>query len=254
MNISEKLVQEAMEQHRRVYAEKERGAWEVSHHAGLWTDAHAAFYEGSAEHFKTLYNELRGRWQVFRGGAGSHWTVEEVYEHLKACDAKYKTARLSELTFADASGLWGVLQEMRGIKVNRDGPAVVAISKFLHFLNPKLFVIVDFAMIWDWVFRHEWLWRPVEKVRKQLQESLPGAETIPVGASCDLVSYLAILLWAGTMVKDNPTILAGFKEYLTPGLKGMALAGEFVQYEAVAFEWFLLGVVEVPPDGIGCVR
>jgi hypothetical protein len=46
---------------------------------------------------------------------------------------------------------WSTVQRVAEFKTHKRGPWVVALSKFQHFRNPRLFVIVDWAVIWTWV-------------------------------------------------------------------------------------------------------
>lgn len=181
MKVDLATVRAAMEQHRRRYAERERAAWDTGYHSQLWETAAIAVQNNSFEHFEKIYDQLRTRWQVFRGGDGSHWSARQIFDSLADCDPAYSRRNLSELTPEDSVGLWGVLDHMK---------------------------------------------------------------------DCDLPSYLAILLWAGSVMRESPAILAGFREYISPALTESATGIGVLDYEAVAFEWLLLGVVELPPPGI----
>ncbi|MGD1021096.1 MAG: hypothetical protein ABSA12_17460, partial [Verrucomicrobiia bacterium] len=68
--------------------------------------------------------------------------------------------------------------------------------------------------------------------------------------ACDLATYVAILVWAAKLLRMNPTIIAEFEKYVRLTAKGMPVPAKIVDYEAPALEWFLLGVVELPPCGV----
>ncbi len=73
---------------------------------------------------------------------------------------------------------------------------------------------------------------------------------MPVGANWDLASYVAILLWCGQLVQQNSIIVSEFGRYLRRHAGGRDLPADVGSYQAVAVEWFLLGIVEIPPPGI----
>lgn len=248
MNVTPEAARTAFEAFDRYYAKRASRAWDVGHHIEMWEHGKAAFNGKSRESFSKIYDELRGHWQVFRG-ADSHWSAEQIFESIGKCDAKLATLRLSQLTADDISRLWCVLEHMKGIKTNSDGPAVVAVSKFLHFWNPRLFIIVDYGAMWAWVFEHGWIWEQIEPLREVVRRQVAAGE-IDAGSNCDLLSYVAILLWGAQVMSANPTILAEFTSYITRCNTGTALDAEVAEYEAVALEWFLLGAVELPPNGV----
>jgi hypothetical protein len=126
MKVSDSLIKKAFEEHRSKYAKP--GAWDVPYHVKLWIRAQQAFGEEGRDAFSTLYSELRANWQVFRG-ATSYWDVDQAFESITKLDAKFRSRRLADLTLGDVPSLWALLQSVEGIKVNKYGPSVVAISK-----------------------------------------------------------------------------------------------------------------------------
>jgi hypothetical protein len=124
-------------------------------------------------------------------------------------------------------------------------------SKFLHFWNPRLFIIVDFGVIWGFVLRHSWLWNEVKTVRSKVEARLPGRRPDPSDKVCDALTYLSILLWAAELVGDNPQITSNFADYVGRHAAGHGLP--LAEYEGAAVEWFLLGLVELPPAGVNLV-
>jgi len=249
MKVDSGTVRAALNRHRELYATRKNNAWDIKHHIGLWMAGLQAFRAGSREHFEEIYKQLRNRWQVFRGGGKTKLSAGEIFQLMGKCDKRYQDLRLSQLTVEDLPGLWCLLLSMGGIKVNSDGPAIVAISKFLHFWNPALFVIVDHAVMWNWVFRHQWLRYPMLEVRRELEGKLPEIAKTRVGPNCDLGSYLAILVWAGRLLAANSIVMDEFRTYLDREAEGLRLPNS-LQLEAVAVEWFLLGLVELPAAGV----
>jgi hypothetical protein len=249
MIVPSSTIEAAFDQHYRRYANRDRRSWEIPYHVGCWKNADDAFSRKSFPAFQTLYGELKGRWQVFRGAQGQHWSAQEAHERLLALDAGHASKRLSECRLDDAKGLREVLTTMAAIKrATRFGPSIVAVSKFLHFRNPRLFVIVDGAMIWQKVLAHWWLWDEFVAVRKEVEAVLPGERTCPADETCDLISYLSVVLWTADLVRQNPSIPTEFAAYIRRHADDRGLP--LVEYEAAAVEWFLLGLVELPPEGV----
>jgi hypothetical protein len=245
MTVEPETIKRAFDEHRARYAQRER-AWDVSYHVRLWERARTAFERGSEDDFTYVYEELRRRWQAFRGGE-SNWGRKKIFEKLRLLNPSFFTFRLRELTAGHIQTLWKLLGEVEGLKTNSDGPSIVAMSKFLHFWNPRLFVIVDQGVIWNWVLNHNWLWDEVKPVRRQVDQALFGGTCKRKDATCDLSSYLAILLWSAHLLRENPAISTCFWAYIA-GHEGVQSYVE--TYDAAAVEWFLLGLVEIPPTGV----
>lgn len=249
MTIEPSIIQAAFDQHYHRYANRKRRAWDIGHHVDRWKNAVDAFSKKSFPSFESLYGELKGQWQVFRGARGQHWSARETYDQLLGVDVHYASKRLSECQLSDANGLWCVLEAAGRIKrETRFGPSVVAISKFLHFRNARLFIIVDSAMIWMKVLAHWWLWDEFTAVRKKVELVLPNKRKCPSDETCDLVSYLSVVMWAAELVRENPLIPVEFAKYVGRHAHDQGLP--LIEYEAAAVEWFLLGLVELPPGGV----
>ena len=247
MKIKPSAIQAAFDQHYRRYAFRPR-AWDIPYHVKCWRLAREAFERKSFGQFSELYEELRRKWQVFRGAQGEPWSARKTFNCFEALKPLYGRKRLSQCGIGDAEGLWGLLEATVDIKPNKHGASIVAMSKFLHFWNPRLFVIVDSGVIWGSVLRHWWLWDEVEKVRCKVETRLPGKRTDASDNVCDALTYLSILLWAAEMVGDNPQITSGFADYVGRHTAGHGLP--LAEYEGAAVEWFLLGLVELPPAGV----
>ena len=242
MKIDDQTIMAAFNQHNQRYASAEGSAWGIKDHVKCWQVAHQAFDRDLPAKFKELYNHLRGEWQVFRG-AKTHWSAQETFDGLKALPRAWRGKRLSALTHADAKRCQELLEGVADIKRLKDGVSVVAISKFLHFWNPRLFVIVDRGVMWHWVFRQNWLWQ-------QVVASAPSWLKPKRGDNCDLPCYLAILLWSAEVLRDNPAIIKHFAKYVRRESKGLACDLPLETYEAAAMEWLLLGLTELPPAGV----
>ena len=248
MRLEQATIRQAFRMHGEVYAAIK--GWDIPYHIECWRHARAAFEQHSLDEFEHLYRELKNRWQVFRGAKGKPWTPREAFDRLHALPWEWRTRRLSRLTDDDLPACWNIIDSVKDIKPMRNAPSVVAVSKFLHFWNPQLFVIVDDAVVWNWVFRHRWLKRPVRRVRERIGPLLPDAGRSHAGPACDLLSYLAILRWSADVLRANPYITAFFVDHIRARASTPAIDLPLGTYEAAAVEWLLLGLVELPPQGV----
>jgi len=247
LKVSNQTVKAAFQRHYDVYARKKN--WNIPNHVRQWNTARRAFEGRSFSDFSQLYEELRRRWQIFRG-VKARPTAQSVYDTLLGLDSDYQSKRLSRLMMSDAVKVWDVVSAVSNVKRRRGGPSVVAASKFLHFWNPCLFVIVDDAMIWKWVFGHSWLWDCVESKYEEVKRALPSNVLNDHDFNTDLGYYLPILLWASDVVRENSFIAEEFDRYVRGHFENSQPPENLVEYEAAAIEWFLLGLVELPPKGI----
>jgi len=147
------------------------------------------------------------------------------------------------------AGCWDLINSVSDIKPMKGAPSVVAISKFLHFWNPRLFIIVDDAVMWVRVLSRSWLETPIKRERQRLRAVLPDATCLP-SESCDLLSYLAVLSWAARLVREHPAIPISFDGYIRSNADGCAASLPLGEYEGAAVEWLLLGLAELPPTGV----
>ena len=222
----------------------------IPYHLECWSHARAAFDGSSFGDFEHIYRELKNRWQVFRGASGEPWSPSQTFDHLRSLPPEWRDCRLSQLTDDGLAGCWEIIRSIVDIKPMRHAPSVVAISKFLHFWNPRLFVIVDDAFMWRWVFTHQWLKRPIREMRERIQVLLPQTRCPPASGACDLLSYLSIVRWSADVVRANPEIGLLFTEHVRGRANGATIDLSLDTYEAAAMEWLLLGLVEMPPEGV----
>ncbi len=248
MKFERATILNAFDQHAWRYAKRER-PWDVDHHVMLWQTARSAFGTGDEAEFQTLYSTLQKKWQAMRR-AQEKWDVHEAFERFMQLDAKYSSKRLTDLKADDVKPLWNLLRSVEGLKSNKYGSSVVAISKFLHFWNPRLFVIVDDAVIWNQVFGRWWLWKPFVEKRDETDHLLFGDSMPRPDAVCDLSSYLAVLFWCGDLLRANPQIISVFNNYLGSASKLIGSLPDAGTYEGAAVEWFLIGLINVPPAGV----
>ncbi len=248
MRFDTETIRAAFLSHHQKYGRGSR-AWDPGHHVDCWELGHKAFRKGSFEDFRELYDQLQRVWHVLRGTNGEPWSAEVLYDHLSKLNVRWTRQRLSDIRQSELRGLRGVLEGLSGMKPVKHGISIVAMSKFLHFLNPRLFLIVDWGVMWRWVFAHSWLWSRIASTANNAGLSL---EETPdrSDSKCDLNAYLAILLWCGEILRANTGIPEHFEKHVSEHARIPECLAPLSEYEAAAIEWFLLGLVELPPAGI----
>lgn len=252
MQISEDTVDRAFEAFHQRYVMNATRAWDLDHHGRLWADARASVEskdDGTA--FLRTLEELRSHWQIARGRASKMLEFGKVLPMLHEKASMLAATKLSAIEESDAASLFRVMNDVSEIKRVQDEPSLMAISKVLHFFNPRLFVIVDRAMVWDWTLAHLWLWRPIEKIRDRVDRVVKCNSSERDDLACDVASYVAVLIWCGRLIRTNPHVAPQFASFLRRHTTEAAhLPTDLETYEAAAAEWLLLGLVELPPPGV----
>ena len=201
--------------------------------------------DGGLAEFRRVYEGLR-KWKLFR--AGRVEAVEWVFEKLNSCDMGLRQCRLSGLDGHDWPKVWSAIKCLRGVKPNMTGPSLMAISKFLHFWNPRVFVICDQQEVEQFVFGHRWLEGQLGDTGEVLD-----AAGVSVRQNPRLCRYLQVLGFASQFVKANPGILPAFVGTVRAIARGAAVPVDIETYEATAAEWCLVGLAEMPPSGVEVV-
>jgi hypothetical protein len=202
-----------------------------------------------------LYDLLRRRWLVFRGPPGAAPPAAEVvaiFTRLSGSLPALRSLRLTELERAHLPMVEAALREASRVKANKGGPSLVATTKFLHFWNPRLFVIVDAELIDGYALRHRWLRDDVVAVARA--EGLTAALDSPFRTRWRGLPYVHLLFWAAHLHRASPSIRHEFARALgrLSGVDG--LPRDAATFEAAAIEWLLLGLIELPPAGVGVDR
>jgi hypothetical protein len=189
------------------YVEQARRAWDIDHHIRLWADARASV-EGkdNGEGFLRTLEELRSHWQIARGKGAVMLDFPRVLPLLQDKAASALSWKLSTVTEDNAIKLFQIVSDVACIKQVMSEPSLMAISKVLHFYNPRLFMIVDRAMVWDWALSRRWVWAPFEAVRKRIDPVVGCDVARRNDAACDIASYVAILIGGGELLRANPHV------------------------------------------------
>ena len=210
--------------------------WNADLYLPVWKLASSAFDERqpSKTAFDGLYSELKGKWQVFRNlGIGTALNADEAWKMLSEMPQRARRLCLSELGAEHEDVVREAVDKARSIKTGRQGASLVAMTKFLHFWNPRLFVIIDREVMANNVLRRLWL-----------------KQTLPADFAADADHYVELLQWAAAIVRGNPAILPAFSRHIRSFVDLRSLPEGWETYEATAVEWFLEGVVELQPDGV----
>lgn len=250
MILSEDAVRTAFRLHEEVYTAP--GVWSLEDRSRAWSAAHQAFHHSSNSDFDWLYNDLAKRWQVFRGGTRAPMNV--VQACIQGLDQRFRVVRLTDFQAADLRGCWTILKAMEVIKTNTSSPSVVAISKFLHFWNPRLFVIVDRAVMWEKVLSRSWLKAWLKTEVEQVQRLVPHATPARDRSACDQLSYLGLHFGLAKVLRKNPHITRCFAEYIRPHVSSDSRAIDVTIFDGAAMEWLLLGLAEMTPCGVDIGR
>jgi hypothetical protein len=189
--------------------------------------------------FNTIYNGLK-KWRLFR--AGKVESAEVIHGKLLVLPKRLRELPLSQLCRGDWTDLKAAFEGLKDIKKIKAGVSLMAISKLLHFWNPRLFVIDDREEIEGFVFGHQWLYKQINGAAKSLWGK--DAEEPPFG------QYANVLAFASQFIKGNDRILSEFDEALRKWLAPTALPEGIRDYEATAVEWCLIGLAELKPDGV----
>lgn len=134
--------------------------WPVSDKARLYDFAKFAFdptkpQKQREQNFGKIYQDLITIWNIRRGG--KLLEAEEIFSILNSLDCQACLAEKLDLVSlqnepSDIDTLIGCIDAIKDIKhITGDSP--MALSKILHFFNPKLFPIYDKYYIKDMVMR-----------------------------------------------------------------------------------------------------
>lgn len=248
MRIGKHIAERAYLEFGRKYGRREKATpWDVPAHAELWRYGRQAIQNNDTASFNSLQKELRSYWSIGRGRNQKELEASAIHQVLLNVPSEFHTLRLSELSHAHMRRLYDAVVAASQIKQNKDGASVMAMSKYLHFLNPRLFVIVDREMIWSYVLNHDYLWHPILEMRENLRPIIPDAEPERRDGACDLFSYVAILDWCGELLRVNPELPDIFLNFVHKCCGEKPFPKDTKEYDAAAVEWLLLGLVEIPP-------
>lgn len=230
------------------YFHTEYPDWKVAERFHMWDWGQLAFAQDDGfAHFKPLYDRLRGPWHAFRSSKpGPRLSCDETFELLKVMSQTHPrlhTLGLTDLSSEDVPELRALWQQTGRIKTNQNGPSLVAMTKFLHFWNPRLFVIVDVQEMQRKGLNPQQVRLPLRRLKAEIETRYGRASRASDPTTESDQSYSAILLWSSQLVRDNPSILTHFANYIGMHSNGRRLPdeGRYEDCAGAAAEMFLLG-------------
>jgi hypothetical protein len=204
----------------------------------------------STSNHETIFEHLRSWYGVGRNGV--LWDAATLLGVLmKECKPCSRTSGVTLTSLAETSNQRAVvecLESMRGLKElrSRNFP-VMAVSKTLHFFNPRLFAIYDNDIVLKKVyrvFRSDWD-SCYDKIGAHVKDEWVDF-------------YLAYLLWGGSMIRSaHPTLMEDFADWFIESVSEERNAADFrdelrVSY-ATAFEFIIIGAAYLEAACVPCL-
>lgn len=199
--------------------------------------------------FEQIYKTLSsGAWRAMRSRTKKkdlvRFTAREAYNALNQYVSAFSLPSgrdLLNLSINDHSALVSAILPLKGIKRNKHYP-IMAVSKFLHFYNPRLFPIWDNAVVDKKVFVRFWDDHVNFCSANNLRASANGAEF--------LANYVC---WASELVLGaGPDYMSLFLDWLEdempPRIFRNIDTDATEKLYAVAFEITAIGATFLPPS------
>ena len=232
---------QALERYTEIAAQR---GWSVGHKLEMYGYAKRAFNPVLSEMerrtaFHSIYENLRRGWRVFRN-ARTYWSADQVFDALiHSCQLSARTGGMDLTALASSptmrAGLLHCLGQLSDLKEIREYPHM-AVSKFTHFFNPRLFPIYDNELIWKQVCCSCF------KADYQDLCARTGIQFYETTVSFN-VSYT---VWASEMIQSaDPSFMPDFAEWFGEQVAGQPdpenVLSEIHQYYSTAFEFVALG-------------
>lgn len=219
--------------------------WPIDEKIRLYLAGNVAFnpLKGPSKGYKSfneIYDSLKKYWQVFRNDS-SHWRSKKVFDVLtKNCNRCSRNSNISLINLNEEKKqiIAECLTKIKGIKTLRSGEtSTMAISKFLHFFNPRLFPIYDNEIIKKSVlkkFGTDWKSFRKDVCKKNIDRGIQ--------------EYFCYVLWASNILKQNHNdVMNKFVKWFPKQVedKHIKLPRDLSKYYATAFEFIIIGAAEL---------
>ncbi len=188
-----------------------------------------------------IFQELKAHWLVFRNSSGPCWTSRQIFGALTKEFAEFAWEGSITLPNLLSSGktesLLSCLATMRDLKPNIGYP-VMAVSKFLHFYNPRIFPIYDYDVVWKQVFGRF----------KQEFKQFCWTAKLPYDVEDTALFYRNYVCWASSLMTGaHAQFMLDFADWLDrqPGVKKPLEIDASTLY-ATAFEFTAIGASQQP--------
>ena len=222
--------------------------WPITGKLDLYNAGKLAFASDADEtekraSFDQIYDELKRR-GVFNGPSGPCWDAETVYSTLvqRCGDCSVSSGLTLHSLGSDARAgvkIRATLDSMTDLKPMGEYPHM-AVSKFLHFFNPRLFPIYDRDFIW-----------------KKVCVRAFGEEYREMCSRLGMIAYettaafnLNYTKWAGECVAQaSPGFMGCFGDWFRREVGNhpdpQDVLGEIEHYHATAFEFVAIGAASL---------
>jgi hypothetical protein len=237
----------------RRYAQfAEESGWSVPHRLEMYNQAKLAFdltlEEGvRQEAFGYTYESLRAYWQVFRGAA-THWSVEAAFEFFATQGEDCGAGSVRSLENVSRSEMKAVvlpfLEKLGDLKTVPDSSyPTIAVSRFLHFFNPRFFPNFDNTVI-------------NQQVLQVFGNDFDRycADTGIDKWEHEAAFYGQYMLWAGRHIQNaEPELFADFETWFKAQVEGEedpnGVLEEIGQCHATVFEFVAIGAAKLGLEG-----
>lgn len=188
-------IRKAFDTYRQCYLPK----WPLCHKGEMYQLAERAFQPVfNKEAGEAFLHKLRA-WQVFRGASTGEPPVDIQCIHgILAHAERFRSSRsIDQEAYNGVEELCGEVATIK--KLRSGGFPVMAVSKVLHFWNPRFFVIVDGEVMQDHVLSKE-------DIRQPLKFDLRKVSTAS--------EYVRFLRCCSDLLRENPGIMSHFAKLI----------------------------------------
>lgn len=218
--------------------------WHYKNRLKLYALADIAFggpSEMRAQAFYDLFTHLSAKWQLIR--PAKHFMAwQDIYTLLtKDCLSCSKSNQINLTnihTYPEAKGqILKCLITLRNIKtLPLKTPSIMAISKLLHFYNPKLFPIYDGKFV-------------ERGILKTFSADWKNFTTYPKISDLNLQKYLKYIYFGNHLIKgQNKLIKREFRKHLKTHAVDL-YSDKLQNYYSLSFEFLALGAYYKKQNG-----
>lgn len=222
--------------------------WSIVEKNKMYKNAKKAFKvssinEKSREAFNDLFEALKDHFKIFRNCL-KHSQREEIYEILYEHCNQYsinESISLVNLKEDEVKPICSCIRKLKKIKkLKSEKTPIMAISKFLHFYNPKLFPMYDTTYVNNRllsIFRDNWKDFITRFNLSNCQKE-----------DSEFKKYIQYIYWAHSVfdnIKNPNDIMEYFSKKIEQEIPKEEKKLDFTQYFALAFEFISLGACEL---------
>ena len=204
--------------------------WNIKYKIGLYNtnikiyDTNEVFTDRK-KYFDIIYEELDNKWSVFRNSRMENnkrkiWDSNKMFSVINEINIPLSINDGKDLTNIDKDDIVNInniIIKFKDIKINPSGSrSIVAISKFLHFYNPHLFLVLDKDVIKNNVlriFKEEYnefkessndIIKEIKNIRNEYNST----------DNYELPEYFYYMYWASSIIRDKSESIECYKNWL----------------------------------------